>query len=85
MPKPAPTPRESAQKFKKIQTGWNDRKAASGGASRRVSTGDFSREVGWDERLVSGVQAAAVGSTSYCPPRHGNAFETSFLELNGIL
>jgi hypothetical protein len=59
---------------------------ASGGARQRVSTGEFSREVGWDERLVSGVEAAAVGTTSYCPPpRHTNAFETSFLRLKGII
>lgn len=64
IPKMNPTPLENARKFKELCDGWNDSTAAG-----RVPTrAEFTRGVGWDVRLVSGVEAeeaaAAAASAS---------------------
>ena len=53
IPRPDPTPLENARKFEKLRDGWNHSTAAG----HLPTNAEFTRGVGWDESLVSGVEA----------------------------
>lgn len=55
-----PTPLENARKFKELCDGWNDSTAAG----RVPTSAEFTRGVGWDVRLVSGVEAEEAAAAA---------------------
>lgn len=71
IPKADPTPLESARRLKDLRDGWNQ-SAAEG---RMPTSAEFSRGVGWDETLVSGVEAMELSeSRSECVDSAGSMF-----------